>query len=259
MTMTMTVTQLNATTDPDRAVCIAARNDYMTDAVGAMDFEAIMAPVDGDDLSDKQETLIGHLLDHLHFGPFEHPQATFGVEGISRVCMAQLTRHRLASFDVQSFRYTQPDRDDLLEIHTNWADRWPDMREYVVVPRVFREYGPDDGSEGVVYEQVYLQQQLDAFVDYLDAVEWATEHGAPEKRAKEDARYLLPQGAKVNLVVSMNLRQWLHIADMRAAGDAHWEIRELTAAILDHLHEWAPITMGYYEENLRNRKNRLAP
>ncbi len=72
----MDVKLLEATDDPEDLICKAARNDYSDTSVGSQSFEATMAEVDGDSLEEKKETLIGHLLDHGHFGPFEHAQAT---------------------------------------------------------------------------------------------------------------------------------------------------------------------------------------
>jgi thymidylate synthase (FAD) len=51
----------------------------------------------------------------------------------------------------------------------------------------------------------------------------------------------------------------MHVADMRAAADAQWEIREMTEDVLDIASEWCPITFEYYEQYMKNRKNRLAP
>jgi len=108
----MEVTLLEATEDPEDTVCKAARNDYSAEFVGGQSLEATMETVEGDSIEDKKETLIGHLLDHGHYGPFEHAQITFAVEGVSRSCMAQITRHRHVSFDVQSMRYVAFDDVD---------------------------------------------------------------------------------------------------------------------------------------------------
>ena len=80
----MEVELLEATENPERLLCTAARNDYMGEFVGDLSFEEVMATTDGDTMAERKRTLIGHLLDHGHFGPFEHPQATFAVKGISR-------------------------------------------------------------------------------------------------------------------------------------------------------------------------------
>lgn len=75
----------------------------------------------------------------------------------------------------------------------------------------------------------------------------------------EDARFVLPIGTKVDMVMSMNARMLMHVADMRAAADAQWEIRQMTENILDFASEWCPITVEHYNEEMKNRKNRPAP
>lgn len=105
----MEVAIVEATEEPEELVCKAARNDYMTEWVGEMAFEDVMASIDGDSLEEKKENLLIHLMRRAHFGPFEHPHATFSVTGVSRITMAQITRHRHATFDIQSLRYTKPD------------------------------------------------------------------------------------------------------------------------------------------------------
>jgi thymidylate synthase (FAD) len=57
----------------------------------------------------------------------------------------------------------------------------------------------------------------------------------------------------------MNLRSLLHLADMRAAADAQSEIRDMTEEVLRLTEEQCPITMGYFNENLKGRKYRLSP
>ena len=47
-----------------------------------------------------------------HTSVTEHVSATFRIEGISRSCLAQLTRHRMASFSVMSQRYCEVEGDD---------------------------------------------------------------------------------------------------------------------------------------------------
>ena len=42
-----------------------------------------------------------------HASPIEHASFTFGIEGVSRTFLAQVTRHRIGSFSVQSQRYVR--------------------------------------------------------------------------------------------------------------------------------------------------------
>ena len=45
-----------------------------------------------------------------HESPTEHASFTFAIEGVSRSLLAQITRHRIASFSVQSQRYVRLDQ-----------------------------------------------------------------------------------------------------------------------------------------------------
>ncbi|WP_335999239.1 FAD-dependent thymidylate synthase [Halorientalis halophila] len=247
----MEVRLLEATDDPERLACKAARNDYMEEFVGDLSFAEIMETVDGETTEEKMETLIGHLLDHGHYGPFEHPQATFAVKGISRSCMAQITRHRHVSFDIQSMRYVSFDDVDPADVRAG---------EMVVTPPSATD--PDwvgrNQNTGPVGEETARKREevfREAVGDAVESYQELLDLGMPP----EDARFVLPIGTEVNMVMSMNVRMLMHVADMRAAADAQWEIRELTEEILDLAAEWCPITFEYYEEHMKNRKNRLAP
>jgi len=247
----MEVTLLEATEEPEELICKAARNDYSNEFVGGQSFEATMETVDGDSLSEKKETLIGHLLDHGHFGPFEHPQITFAVEGVSRSCMAQITRHRHVSFDVQSMRYVAFDDVDPADVRDG---------EMVVIPPSATD--PDwvgrNQQSGAVDEEA-VEERAEIFRDSIEQAVESYQKLLDLGMPPEDARFVLPIGTKVNMVMSMNARMLMHVADMRAAADAQWEIRGLTEDLLDIAADWCPITFDHYDREMKNRKNRLAP
>jgi thymidylate synthase (FAD) len=247
----MEVTLLEATPDPERVICRAARNDYMEEFVGELSFEEAMASIEGNSVEDRQETLITHLLDHGHFGPFEHPQATFAVEGVSRSCMAQITRHRHVSFDVQSMRYVSFDDVDPEAVREG---------AMVVVPPSATDpdwIGRNQKTADVDERDAERREEIfrNAVASAVESYQQLLDLGMPP----EDARFVLPIGTEVNIVMSMNVRMLMHVADMRAAADAQWEIREMTEQVLDLATEWCPLTFEYYEREMKGRKNRLAP
>lgn len=137
-----------------------------------------------------------------HMSVFEHASATFRVEGISRACMAQLTRHRLCSFCVESQRYKK---------YNLSGDDW-----YVMPPSIRHAQNPDipDDFHGAMVDAAYEYQK-------------ALENGIKP----EDARYLLPEATKTNLVMTCNVRELYHVLDMRQDGAAQWEIRALADEI----------------------------
>lgn len=250
----MQVELLEATPDAEEVICSAARNDYLEDWIGDISFEERMDAIDGDTPDEKKETLIGHLLDHGHFGPFEHAQATFAVKGISRSLMAQITRHRHATFDIQSMRYV------------SFEDADPEPGEAVVeIPelgntrihgrnaefdRSYRDSMTDDQIEEA-REAQYRRAIKQSFESYNQLLKLGV--------APENARMVLPIGTKVNMVFSVNARMLMHIGDMRAASDSQWEIREMTEEVLELAEEWCPHTFAHYNAELKGRKNRLAP
>lgn len=145
-----------------------------------------------------------------HTSVLEHVTVTFRINGISRACSHQLVRHRLASFVQESQRYTK--------IDTNTGD-W-----YITPPRMV----------GVPEYKRHMERCGDAYQSALDA-----------GIKPEDARYLLPEATKTNLVVTMNLREFESFYKLCSDKEAQWEIRELAWLMIRSLDgiggEWQAI------------------
>lgn len=260
----MRVTVERATPDPELLVVRAARNDYRHEFIGDATDEDVIAEIQQDDESADEAIgrfLINTLMKKGHWGPMEHPQITFAVEGISRACMAQITRHRAGiTFDIRSQRYVDfqgSDPEDLFVTPAAVEDLYAGNRDPdgTSVDDIL-----DDYSRVAAHDEDSLQDAREGYFDMamdsaLVIYERLRDLGVPP----EDARFVLPIASSVNMVVSMNLRTLLHIADMRAQANAQWEARELADAMLDKAEEWAPTVIGYYRDELIHRKNRLAP
>ena len=239
----MRVEMLDATPDPEELACRAARGDYSADWIGPdRPFEEIMDSVEGDDLAEKQRTLIDHLMRSGHYGPFEHPTASFAVEGVSRACMAQITRHRHASFDVMSLRYVDLSGEEALEDRFAYPETFE--AEEVVSREGVEEIDLPAAERNEIARAVY-RRCMEAYTQLVEA-------GVP----KEDARMLLPIGTKVNLTFTMNARAIMHLLNMRLKADAQWEVRELSKRVLEECKEWMPYTFEKFEES---HPHRLAP
>jgi thymidylate synthase (FAD) len=206
-----------STTEPDEAAIMAARGDYLSNSLVGSTIEEAMESTEK-----TKEELIAGLLRSGHFGPFEHPKAFFAVEEISRVAMAQVTRHRHMSFDVQSQRYV------------DFSDKDP------VYPPSIRE---KNGFSGKLYGHWQKSVEL-----YQEAIE----DGIP----KEDARFFLPQATPVNLTFSANPRSLMHFFDLRNNAKAQWEAREFAQQVLAECEEWAPLTFEKYEKHINNNSLR---
>ena len=94
------VTLIAHTPEPERVVAAAAKLCYSK--VGATNL------LDG--LTEEKSARFLNMLSDLgHASPVEHASFTFAIEGVSRALLAQITRHRLASYSVQSQRYVRLD------------------------------------------------------------------------------------------------------------------------------------------------------
>mgnify|MGYP000143770120 FL=1 len=96
----MNVTLIEYTPNPEKIVAAAAKLCYSDSGC-----ENIMEGLD----NDKTAAFVKMLSDMGHESPIEHVSFTFGIEGVSRALLAQITRHRHASFSVQSQRYVKKD------------------------------------------------------------------------------------------------------------------------------------------------------
>ena len=96
--VTMNVQLLAYTPNPEQVIAAAAKLCYAkSDIQGLFDK---LTP-------EKTEAFLEHLASLGHESPIEHVSFTFGIEGVSRALLAQITRHRLASYSVQSQRYVE--------------------------------------------------------------------------------------------------------------------------------------------------------
>lgn len=155
--------------------------------------------------SKNPENSLRHAVESGHESVLEHGVFTFRVTGLSRAALAQLTRHRLASFDVQSQRYVRIKGVDLV------------MPESIRDSDFFTEAG------SLMEDVMNLYQRM------VDA-------GIP----CEDARYITPQAVPTTLVMTMNARELRHFFSLRCCNRAQWEIRRMADEMLKQCRKAAP-------------------
>ncbi|HNY44600.1 MAG TPA: FAD-dependent thymidylate synthase, partial [Bacteroidales bacterium] len=134
-----------------------------------------------------------------HDSVLEHSHITFEVDGVSRALLAQLTRHRIASFSVQSQRYVNQTKNK-------------ECFNYVI-PKSIRNTKDT--------------RVIDTYIDCMRTINEAYNKLIDLKIDKEDARYVLPNACETNLCVTMNLRSFINMCNERLCSKAQDEIREL--------------------------------
>ena len=160
--------------------------------------------------SKNYESALKHSAGAGHTSVLEHASFTFEISGISRATLAQLTRHRIASFSVQSQRYVKLDNPEF------------------VIPETIRK------SE-LFYNRAESVMRL-----CMDLYKMMVDAGIPA----EDARFVTPQAVPTNVIMTMNCRELLHFFRLRTCNRAQWEIRQLADEMLRICRKKSPEIFG---------------
>lgn len=209
----MKVTLLTHTPEPERVIATAARLCYSADDAGSIWYDMKYG-----NTASKQ---IEMLKEMGHESPFEHASFTFAIEDVSRALLAQITRHRIASFSVRSQRYVKV--DDAFVI--------PD--EIAIDEDALPYFDTAISTAKECYQQI-----SDILTKYY--VKTGMNAKAAEKKAIEDARYVLPNACCTSMIVTMNARELMHFFRLRCCNRAQWEIREVADEMLVLCQEVAP-------------------
>jgi thymidylate synthase (FAD) len=156
---------------------------------------------------EKAKRIVRRVTGYGHESVIEHASFTFSLEGISRAMTHQLVRHRIASYTQQSQRYVAYDT----------------LGHYVTPPSISRS-----PKAKKIFEKTLIQ--------ISEAYQKLLKDGIP----KEDARFILPNAAKTNIVVTMNARELRHFFRLRCCQRSQWEIREVAIEMLRQAKKVAP-------------------
>ena len=154
------------------------------------------------DDEEKMLKLIERVVSSGHYSTIEHIQVSFAISNVSRACTHQLVRHRHMSFSQKSQRYVKE----------------KGQFDYLIPPTILRNEELKSKFENFMNEISQFYCEL-------------TEAGIPA----EDARAVLPNATSTSLVASLNLRELIHIANLRLCTRAQYEIRCMVKAMCDAL------------------------
>lgn len=140
-----------------------------------------------------------------HESVMEHLTFNIEIDGISRLCLQELARHRIASLTVRSTRFT------LQELIT---DEEPDLEEYFVFP-LDLSFAEKQIYSDMLLDTVCNMQKFEGSNDYV--------------------KYLLPESFRTSLVWTVNARSLSNFLFLRLSKKAHFEIRYLANLIKKEL------------------------
>jgi len=167
---------------------------------------------EGAEDQEKMLKLIERVVSSGHYSTIEHIQVTFAISNVSRACTHQLVRHRHMSFSQKSQRYVKE----------------KGQFDYIIPPTIEKDEK--------------LKQSYESFMkDISNKYQEFIEAGIPA----EDARFVLPNAAASSIVASLNLRELIHIANLRLCNRAQYEIRTMVKMMCDELIKQEPWLKSY--------------
>ncbi len=217
----MRVMLIAHTPEPERVVAAAAKLCYSN--AGLNDLLEGLTP-------EKSREFLKRLASMGHESPTEHASFTFAIEGVSRSLLAQITRHRIASYSVQSQRYVRLD-----------------SFEYVTPPEVEASEEAKAAFDEEMERQAQEYRRIAALLKE-GHIRRLTQEGLDEKQAArkaeklaiEDARFILPNACTTKMIVTMNARSLNNFFRHRCCQRAQWEIRALADEMLRLVSAVAP-------------------
>ena len=149
-----------------------------------------------------------------HASTIEHLYYNFDIDGISRACLQEVARHRVASYTVKSSRYTLQElkkdhyyKGPMTTDIISWASK------YIVLT-------------GIVDVDIASGQALEKLQNLI------------QKDFKNDvAKYCMPEAYKTSLVMSINARSLQNFLELRTSKHALKEIQSLARSIFEAVPE----------------------
>ena len=209
------------TPNPEHTVAAAAKLCYSSSDITGLT----------DSLTDEKAAAFVEMLSEIgHESPIEHASFTFGIEGVSRSLLAQITRHRMASFSVKSQRYVREGSFGYVTPPEIAAD--PEAK------RIYDEIMAEDQRKYDRLAEILKEKHIKTFM--AEGKDEKTATRLAEKKAIEDARFVLPNSCETQMVMTMNARSLKNFFRIRCCNRAQWEIRDIADQMLALVSAVAP-------------------
>jgi thymidylate synthase (FAD) len=162
--------------------------------------------------SDSSKEFIRKILQSGHESVIEHEKITVKIvcdRGVSH----EIVRHRIASYSQESTRYCNYSKDKF-------------------------------GNELTLIRPFFWQNDPEKYTiwkETMQVIENNYNKLISQGAKPEEARSILPNSLKTEIVVTMNLREWRHFFKLRTSAEAHPQMREIALPMLRQFKEKIPI------------------
>lgn len=167
------------------------------------------------------EKFISNIINRNHVSVIEHESISVRII-CDRGVTHEIVRHRIASYSQESTRYCNYSNDKF-------------GNELTFIKPCFFE----EGSKG--YE-IWKKSMQNIENEYMELIEVGAK--------PQEARSILPNSIKTEIVMTMNLREWRHFFLLRCDKAAHPQMREVAYMILDIFKEKLPLLFDNIVEEL---------
>ena len=172
---------------------------------------------------DSASKFVEMIINRGHLSVIEHKSISVKFicdRGVSH----ELVRHRIASFSQESTRYCNYGKDEHIQFI---IPSWLDLQESIIDLEYLNTLGPT--NKGIRWI-LSMYQAEDNYLYLLNI-----EHWSPQQ-----ARAVLPNSLKTEIVVTANLREWKEIFKQRCSSAAHPQMRELMIPLQEEFHKVLP-------------------
>lgn len=229
----MKIKLLSHTQNPEKVVAMAGKLCYAGCTIDDLENNLTTEIID---------KFINMLMSIGHESPLEHVSFTFAVEGVSRVLEQQLTRHRLASYSIQSGRYVNRDNAEF------YVPK--DIKDNMYINEGYRQFCNNAKetyrsiSDELLLQYIYeylvedlklyspdIQQDNELMIKIMKT-NYKKEYNTFKKKSIENARMVFPNSLQTKIIFTMNLRSLINFFEHRCCLRAQDEIREMANEML---------------------------
>ena len=161
---------------------------------------------------DSAEKFIINILNSGHESVIEHESISVRVicdRGVSH----EIVRHRIASYSQESTRYCNYSKEKF-------------GKELTVIKPIFWEMDSEE-------YKIWFDMMNRIEHDYNALIEMGAK--------PQEARSILPNSLKTEIIMTMNLREWRHFFKLRTSLRAHPQMREIATMILEKFKKEIPL------------------
>lgn len=193
---------------------------------------------------ESHKKFIKGILERGHESVIEHSLVTVKII-CDRGVTHEIVRHRLASYSQESTRYCDYDGGVTFVI--------PPWTKFV--PGTYKSVS--DVHPGNILNSPLFNKLSNADQDWFSVMlgaERCYQNLREDGWSPQQARSILPNSLKTEIVVSCNLREWRHIFKLRTSLAAHPQMREIMIPILRAFTEQIPIFFDDLYKSLNDEK-----